>query len=48
LINSIADCCGIYIDQWILGIGEVWYFSSKTGVFSLVDDFTMVCDEHHC
>jgi hypothetical protein len=32
-MNSIACCCGIWIDQWWLGIGEVWYFSSKTAVF---------------
>jgi hypothetical protein len=24
---------GICIDQWMLGIGEVWYFSSKTDDF---------------
>jgi hypothetical protein len=32
----------------MLGIGEVWYFSSKTGVFSANDGDTMVCDEQHC
>jgi hypothetical protein len=32
----------------MLGIGEVWYFSSKTDVFSRNDDFTMLCDEQHC
>jgi hypothetical protein len=30
VMNTIACCCGIWIDQWMLGIGEVWYFSSKT------------------
>ena len=48
VMNSIAYCCGICIDQLMLGIGEVWYFSSKTRYFSRIDDFTMVCDEHHC
>jgi hypothetical protein len=46
LINSIAYCCGISIDQLMLGIGEVWYFSSKTDVFSENHDFTMVVDQH--
>jgi len=32
----------------MLGIGEVWYFSSKTGLFSQNDDFTMVGVEQHC
>jgi hypothetical protein len=32
----------------MLGIGEVWYFSSKTVVFSRNDGFTMLCDEQHC
>ena len=27
--NAIACCGGIWIDQWLLGIDEVWYFSSK-------------------
>ena len=48
VMNTIADCYGISIDQLMLGIGEVWYFSSKTGVFSRKDDFIVVCDEHHC
>ena len=48
MMNSIACCGGICIDQWMLGIGEVWYFSSKTGVFSRNDGFTMVGDEQHC
>ncbi len=34
MLNSIACCSGIRIDQWILGIGEVGYFSSKATVFS--------------
>ena len=45
VMNSNAYYGGIWVDQWMLGIGEVWYFSSKTGVFSQNDDFTMVCDE---
>jgi hypothetical protein len=48
VMNSIAYYCGIWIDQSMLGIGEVWYFSSKTVVFSRNDDFTMLCDEQHC
>jgi hypothetical protein len=32
----------------MLGISEVWYFSSKTAVFSLNDGVTMLCDEQHC
>jgi hypothetical protein len=32
----------------MLGIGEVWYFSSKKVVFSRNDDFTLPCDEQHC
>jgi hypothetical protein len=32
----------------MLGIGEVWYFSSKTAVFSRNNGFTMLCDEQHC
>jgi hypothetical protein len=47
VINSIAYYYGIWIDQWMLGIGEVWYFSSQTGVFSQNDDYTMLCDEQH-
>jgi hypothetical protein len=39
---------GIWIDQWMLGIGEVWYFPSKKDVFSRNNRFTMQCDEHHC
>ncbi len=39
---------GICIDQWMLEIGEVRYFSSETGVFSRNHDFNMLCDEHHC
>ena len=31
--NSIAYGGGTSIDQLMLGIGEVCYFSSKTGVF---------------
>ena len=46
--NTIADCCGISIDQLMLGIGEVWDFSLKTGFFSRNDDFIVVGDEHHC
>jgi hypothetical protein len=40
--------CGIWIDHWVLGIGEVWYFSSKTAVFSRNNGFTTLCDEQHC
>jgi hypothetical protein len=32
----------------MLGIGEVWYFSSKTVVFSPNDGFPMLRDEQHC
>jgi hypothetical protein len=48
LLLVLINCCGIWIDQWMLGIGEVWYFSSKTDVFSRNDSFTMLCDEQHC
>jgi hypothetical protein len=48
VMNSIACRCGIRIDQWLLGIGEVWYFSSKTAVFRQNDGFIMPCDEQHC
>jgi hypothetical protein len=34
VMNTIADYGGTSIDQLMLGIGEVWYFSSKIGVFS--------------
>jgi hypothetical protein len=47
VLNSIVYYCGIWIDQWVLGIGEVWYISSKTVVFSRNDDFTMLCVEHY-
>jgi hypothetical protein len=46
--NSIAYYCGIWVDQWMLGIGEVWYFLSKTVVFSRNDGVTMLCEEQHC
>ncbi len=39
MMNSIAFCGGIWIDQSMLGIGEVWYFSSKAAVFSRNDGF---------
>ncbi len=48
MMNSIACCGGIRIDQWMLGVVVVWCFSSKTGVFSRNDGFTMLCDEQHC
>jgi hypothetical protein len=48
MLNSIACCCGIWVNQWWLGIGEVWHFSSKTAVFSQNDGITMPCDEQHC
>ena len=47
VMNTIADCYGISIDQLMLGIGEVWYFSLKKGVFSRNDGFIGVGDEHH-
>ena len=31
--TTIAYCCGISINQLMLGIGEVWHFLSKTGAF---------------
>jgi hypothetical protein len=31
----------------MLGIGEVWYFSGKEGVFSRNDNSIMVGDEQH-
>jgi len=46
-MNSMAYYGGIWIDQWMLGIGEVWYFSSKAVVFSRNNGSTMMCDEHH-
>ena len=48
VMNTIAGYYGISIDQLMLEIGEVWYFSSKTGVFSRNVDFIVVGDEHHC
>ena len=47
LMSVLIICCGICIDEWMLGIGKVWYFSSKTAIFSLNDGFTMPCDERH-
>jgi hypothetical protein len=47
-MNSIAYYGGIWIGQWMLGIGEVWYFPSKKTVFSRYDGSTMMCDEQHC
>ena len=44
----LVNYCGISIDELMLGIGEVRYFSSKTAVFSRNDNFTMLCDEQHC
>jgi hypothetical protein len=32
----------------MLGFGEIWYFLSKTGVFSRIDDFTVVGGVEHC
>ncbi len=48
VLNTIPYYGGIWIDEWMLGIGEVWYISSKTVVFSRNDDFTTLCDEQHC
>ena len=48
VMNTIADYGSTSIDQLMLGIGEVWYFSLKTGVFSRNDDYIVVGDEHHC
>ena len=48
MLNSIACYGGISIDQWWLGIGEVWYFSPKTAAFSQNDGIIMPCDEQHC
>jgi hypothetical protein len=31
----------------ILGIGEVWYFREKEGVFSRNDNSIMVLDQQH-
>jgi hypothetical protein len=31
----------------MLGIGEVWYFHGKEGVFSRNNDSIMVVDEQH-
>jgi hypothetical protein len=47
VMNTITCCGGIWIDQWMLGIGEVWYFPSKKTIFSRNDGFTMMCDEQH-
>jgi hypothetical protein len=44
---SVFITYGIRIDQWMLGIGEVWYFPSKKAVFSRNDGSTMMCDEQH-
>ncbi len=48
LTLALINYSGILIDQWMLGIGEVCYFPSKTVVFSRNDDFTTLCDEQHC
>jgi len=48
LTLALINYSGILIDQWMLGIGEVWYFLSKTVVFSRNDDFAMLCVEQHC
>ncbi len=32
-MNTIPYYGGIWIDEWMLGIGKVWYFSSKIDVF---------------
>ena len=45
VMNTIADCYGISIDQLMLGIGEVWYFRGREGVFSQNNDLLMVLDE---
>jgi hypothetical protein len=47
-MNIITCCGGIWIDELMLGIGEVWYFSPKTGVFSRNEGFAMLCGEQHC
>ena len=46
VMNTITCCGGIWIDELMVGIGEVWYFSSKTAVFRPNDGFIMPCDEH--
>ena len=48
MMNIIVYNGGICIDQWMLGIGEVWYFSSYTGVFWPTVDISMVDDVYHC
>ncbi len=48
VLNSIAFGDGISIDQLMLGIGEVWYFSTKIGVFSRFDGSIGVGVEQHC
>jgi hypothetical protein len=47
VMNTIDDYGGTSIDQLMLGIGEVWYFSLKTAVFSRNDGYIVVGDEHH-
>ena len=48
LDQIFSRCCDIWIDQCVLGTGEVWCFSSKTGVSRQTNAFPMVGDEQHC
>ena len=48
MMTTIAYDGGTSIDQWMLGIGEVWYFSSKTNVFRQTNDIFMMDVEHQC
>ena len=48
MMNTIAYDDGTCIDQWMLGIGEVWYFSPQKVAFRPTDDISVVDDDHHC
>jgi hypothetical protein len=48
VMNVITCCGGIWIDELMLGIGEVWYFSSKTVVFSRNGGIMMPYVEQRC
>jgi len=47
-MNTIADCCGICMNQLMLGTCEVPYFIAKIGTSRQSNGFSMVGDEEHC
>jgi len=48
MMNTTEYDGGTCIDHWMLGIGEVWYFSMKTDVFRHTHDIFMMDVEHQC